>query len=73
MADIRDRSVFFEGISRAEYQSLSGIGAANQNYSGYSFTASFVPLRAFDPNSASDAERGRVLATLIMDLLTPSN
>lgn len=71
MAETRDREVFWEGLSIANYQTNSFIGEAGANWSGYSFTASFTPLRSINPNSATDAERGRFLATLAMDLLKP--
>lgn len=69
MAQERDLEMRYAPMSIAELQLLSGIGAV-ERWNGWSMT-DFVPLRDFNPNSATDAERGRVLATLIMDIFKP--
>jgi hypothetical protein len=63
-----EKEVLFQGLSLANFQTLSSTSGGGENFGGYSTTGSFTPRRNFDPNAATLVQLNQVVATLIMDL-----
>ncbi len=71
MATEHSDTHLFPGLSLIDIQLNSNVGAASENWSGYSLDAASNPLRSLSPAETDAATIARFVTTLVMDLLKP--